>query len=228
VWHVDLSIVPTGLGFFVPWFPFSLAVTWPFCFWVAVVLDHFSRAVVAKQSFLREPSAADVCKMLDRAVENAGRAPPHMVSDQGPQFGDEYRAWCARHGAKPRFGKVGEHGSIAVLERFWRSMKQETFRRLSVVPFALAAFEAELEAYIVWYNEHRPHRALGGKTPAEVRDGPTPASERPALEPRPRYPLARGDPKGRRRRRLRGRLELSLTYFQDRKHLPIVELKRAA
>jgi hypothetical protein len=81
---------------------------------------------------------------------------------------------------------------------------------------------------MVWYNEHRPHRALGGNTPADVRDGLAPAKERPALEPRSRYPLARGDPKGRRRRRLRGRLELSLTYLQDRKHLPIVELRRAA
>jgi transposase InsO family protein len=163
-------------------------------------VDHFSRSVVAKRAFRKEPSAADVCALLDRAVRNAGRAPRHLVSDQGPQFGDEYRAWCARHGAKPRFGKIGEHGSIAIVERFWRSMKQECFRRLSVVPFALPAFEADS----------------------------MPASERLALEPRARYPLARGDPKRRRRRRLRGRLELFVTHFRKRAHLPIVELRPAA
>ena len=43
VWHVDLTVVPTSLGFWIPWVPFALAQCWPFCFWVAAVLDHFSR-----------------------------------------------------------------------------------------------------------------------------------------------------------------------------------------
>ena len=43
VWHVDLSAVPTRLGFWAPWLPGALPQQWPFAFWVAVVLDHFSR-----------------------------------------------------------------------------------------------------------------------------------------------------------------------------------------
>jgi transposase InsO family protein len=230
VWHVDLTVVPTGLGFWLPWFPFSLPVVWPFCFWVAAVVDHFSRSVVAKRSFRKEPSGSEVCALLDAAVGDAGVAPRHVVSDQGPQFGDEYLVWCGRHGARPRFGKIGEHGSIAVIERFWRSMKDEGFRRM-IVPLGAEAFERELHAYVGWYNEHRPHRALGGRTPAEVRDGVAGVAERPALETRPRYPLARAGPGRRRRRRLRGRLELRVGYFEGRAHLPvvqIVELRRAA
>ena len=46
VWHVDLTAVPTGPGFWVPWVPFALPQSWPFCWWVGVVVDHFSRAVV--------------------------------------------------------------------------------------------------------------------------------------------------------------------------------------
>ena len=106
-------------------------------------------------------------------------------------------------------------------------MKQECFRRI-LVPMNLAAFEHELEAYVAWYNEHRPHRALGGKTPAEVRDGLVPASERPALEPRARFPLVPRAGPGRLRRRLRGPLELYLAYCRQRAHLPVVELRRAA
>jgi hypothetical protein len=129
---------------------------------------------------------------------------------------------------KPRFGGLGEHGSIAVIERFWRSMKEECFRRI-IAAIELVAFERELEAYIVWYNERRVHRALGGRTRAEVRDGKAPSSEPPALEPRARYPLVpRAGPLRRRRRRLRGRLEVSIMRFRDRAHLPIVELRRAA
>jgi hypothetical protein len=31
VWHVDLSVVPTSMGFWAPWFPFALPQYWPFC-----------------------------------------------------------------------------------------------------------------------------------------------------------------------------------------------------
>ena len=46
VWHVDLTIVPTGRGFWCAWLPFALAQRFPFCWWVAVVLDHYSRRVI--------------------------------------------------------------------------------------------------------------------------------------------------------------------------------------
>ena len=43
VWHVDLTVLPTGLGFWCSWLPFALPQRWPFCFWLAVAIDHFSR-----------------------------------------------------------------------------------------------------------------------------------------------------------------------------------------
>jgi len=43
VWHVDLSAVPISSGFWTAWLPFALPQRWPFCWWVAVVVDHFSR-----------------------------------------------------------------------------------------------------------------------------------------------------------------------------------------
>jgi transposase InsO family protein len=164
------------------------------------VLDHFSRAVVASRAFGKQPSAAELCALLESAVAAARRVAPHIVSDQGTQFRDEYRARCA---------KIG------------------TTRRI-VVPMNLTDFERELEAYVIWYNELRPHSGLFGKAPVEVRDGLVPASERPALEPRVRYRLAPRAGPGRLRRRLRGRLVLSVTHFRGRKHLPVVELRRAA
>ncbi|MCP5071416.1 MAG: hypothetical protein GY946_33055, partial [bacterium] len=50
-WHVDLTTVPMRAGFSVPWFPFSLPQRWPFCWWVAVAVDQFSRAVVGVEIF---------------------------------------------------------------------------------------------------------------------------------------------------------------------------------
>jgi transposase-like protein len=46
VWHVDLTMVPTQLGFWCPWSPFAWPQSWPWCWWVAFVLDHYSRRVM--------------------------------------------------------------------------------------------------------------------------------------------------------------------------------------
>lgn len=45
VWHVDLTVVPIS-GFWVPWIPHTLAQCFPACWWVTVVLDHFSSRVM--------------------------------------------------------------------------------------------------------------------------------------------------------------------------------------
>jgi hypothetical protein len=51
VWHVDLTLVPIVSGRWIPWFPFSLPQVWPFVWHVAIVIDHFSRAVMGFVSF---------------------------------------------------------------------------------------------------------------------------------------------------------------------------------
>ena len=67
VWHVDLTLLPTSAGFWVPWWPFALLQRWPFCFWLGVVLDHFSRSVVGWRLFFKEPTALEVVGLLERA-----------------------------------------------------------------------------------------------------------------------------------------------------------------
>jgi transposase InsO family protein len=228
VWHVDLTIVPTAAGLWIPWWPLSLVQRWPFAWWVGVVVDHFSRAVVAEAVFDKEPTGDELCALLDQAVIEAGASPRYIISDQGVQFQTEYREWCRRHGVKPRYGAVGQHGSIAIVERLIRSMKDEALRQI-LVPFSMAAMRAEVIAYASWYNAHRPHQSLGGVTPNERRFAKTPAREGPRIETRPQMPLARGDPKEAQAvKRCKGRLELVVTYADERKHLPIVELRDAA
>ena len=38
VWHVDLTTVPIVSGFWVPWSPNAFPQSWPFCWWVGVVI----------------------------------------------------------------------------------------------------------------------------------------------------------------------------------------------
>jgi transposase InsO family protein len=223
-WLVDLTVMPTSAGFWVPWVPCALLQRWPFCWWIAVVIDHFSRIVVGHAEFKQQPSAAQVCSVLGRAAKRARRAPKYLVSNQGPQFRDEYRAWCAHRGVRPRFGAIGEYGSVAVVERFIRTLKDEGLRRI-VVPLGQSEMLAEVEALVGWYNGCRPHMGLAGATPSEVYCGRRPARARARFELRAGYPVRRGD-------RLRGKkgavVNLSIGHHEGRPHLPIIRLRSAA
>ncbi len=83
---------------------------------------------------------------------------------------------------KPRFGAIGEHGSIAVVERFILSLKNECTRRI-LVPLRIDDFREELFSYCRWYNAIRPHQSLCGRTPSEV-SGEVTATVVARIEPR--------------------------------------------
>jgi transposase InsO family protein len=230
LWHADITSIaigPLGAGFWASWWPFSLVMRWALSWHIGLVVDHFSRAVVAFRVFRQEPTGKGICELLDRAVASAGRAPKYIVSDQGAQFQSEYRDWCHRNCVRPRFGAVGQHGSIAVIERCIETLKYEFLKRI-FVPFALPQMQDALACWMLWYNEHRPHESLGNRTPAELRHGRIRQPER--IEPRARMPLARQAPDSAElvARRSRGKLQLVVSYVGGYRQLPIVELREAA
>ena len=221
VWHVDLTAVPTRAGFWVPWLPFSLPQRWPFCWWVGVVVDQMSRGLVGFAVFRALPSSERMQAVLDRAIRNQGFAPRSIVTDKGSQFKcKSYRRWCRRRGIRGLFGHLGQPTSIPIAERFIRSLKQEGFRPLAIVPMGAGAVRSELVCFSIWYNEHRPHATLDGRTPADIVAGRTCSPVR--LEPRPRWPHRGRQPM------LRNAWKLDVGYVEGRKHLPVIALRRAA
>lgn len=77
LWHVDLTTVPTALGFWTSWSPFALPRVWPFCWWVGVAVDHCSRRVMGHEVFRRQPSAAAVRGFLEHRFREDGHQPRH-------------------------------------------------------------------------------------------------------------------------------------------------------
>ena len=229
VWHVDLTAVPLA-GFWVPWLPLALPQRWPLLWWLAVVVDHFSRRVMGIAIFRKQPDSQQVIAFLAKTIRQAGTPPKYIICDKGKQFWCNcFKRWCRRRKIKLRFGAVGQYGSLGVIERFIRSLKDEGLRR-TVVPLRDRSLRNESDRWVVCFNQHRPHRALGGRTPDEACRRIAPAYKRPRWEPRKRWPRdtscagskakTRGDPGVR--------LELVVTYLDAQKHLPIVRLKRAA
>ena len=231
VWHVDLTVVPTGADFWTSWLPFSVPQCWPFAWWVGVAEDHFSRRVLGVTAFKSTPNCAAVCGFLGRTIAKAKKIPRYIICDRGEQFDCKgFRKWCKRKGIKrPRYGAIGKHGSIAVVERVSLTMKC-LLSGSPFVPYRRDAFLRELTQITEWYNEFRPHTWLGGKTPNEVYYNKFPANRQPRFEPRFRWPhrslcakpwaFVRGSPGAR--------LTLEVSFHGGRRHLPVVRLKRAA
>jgi len=181
--------------------------------------------------FKSVPTSLQVRQFLERIIKQAGSAPKHLVCDQGKQFTDKhFKTWCKRKlGRKPRYGAVGEHGSIAVIERFIRTLKDHYLRKI-LIPYNSKQMRSEMTVFIQWYNRHRPHESLEGATPIERYEDSTPANQLPRYEPRCKWPRKSScakpivpvkDWQG-------VKLELAVFFMDDHRKLPVVELSKAA
>ncbi len=231
VWHIDLTTVPMSTGLWASWLPFALPQRWPFCWWVAVVVDHFSRRVAGLGVFAKRPDCRGVCAFLGRVVRHGGTAPKYIICDRDSIFDcDAFRRWVKRKGMHPpRYGAVCQKGSIAIVERLILTIKTEFTRRI-LVPLRRAECRRQLVCFAHWYNECRPHMNLEGRTPNEVYFGQRPANRRPRIEPRENWP--RRSPCARPPTIVAGqpgdRFSLQVDFHDCQRHLPIVTLPRAA
>ncbi len=195
-----------------------------------MVLDHYSRRMMGFAVFAQQPTSVQVRVMLGRTIHSARCTPKYLICDKGRQFWcPAFKDWCRRRGIKPRFGAIGQLGSLAVIERFILTMKTHCMRVI-LVPTRRDKMREEFNRFAEWYNDSRPHMTLNGATPAEIYRGHHPTCRYPRLEPRARWP--RGAPSAKPRVPTRGRsgqqLELNVEFQTGRKHLPIVSLRRAA
>ncbi len=96
----------------------------------------------------------------------------------------------------------------AVGDEFDDLTRRTRISQLSI-PLRIATIREEMALFATWYNQHRPHRALDGRTPAECAAGTVAKSEPAQPEPNQRLTLVVG-------------------YLQGRRHLPVVQIRRAA
>ena len=91
--------------------------------------------------FKNRPSSEEVTVAMTRIMFAERILPKHLIVDQGPEFKCDHfeNVWSKALNILLRFGAVGKHGSIAVVERFHRTVK-ETLRQITV-PEDQAAFE---------------------------------------------------------------------------------------
>ena len=106
--------------------------------------------------------------------------PEILNTDQGAQFtSPAFVDALENRGIRVSMDGRGRLYDNIFVERFWRSVKYEEvyIHEYQTVPEA----REHLAAYFRFYNEERPHTALGYRTPHEVYYG-TRAALAPALE----------------------------------------------
>ena len=81
VWQVDITTVSIGPGFWTPWLSFALPQCWPFCWWIGVVIDLYSRRIMGITPFRKEPTSLAMRAFLGRVVHAAQAMPKNLVSD---------------------------------------------------------------------------------------------------------------------------------------------------
>ena len=178
IWLADLTVIRGFLGLYV--------------FKLVVVLDLHSRFPLAFGIFTSEPTADQVLEVLDRAMRQHGR-PRHFVSDQGSQFtAAVFRETLDALAIGQRFGAIGQYGSIAIIERFWRTLKELLGIRLWP-PLSAEHLEARTELALGYYSTLRPHQGLDGATPAEVYLDEPPAASSAIPPPRKMARSTTGD-----------------------------------
>ncbi len=81
------------------------------------------------------------------------------LNSEGSSISRRFRAACRDHRLAQEFITPYIPEQNGIVERFFRSVKKECVWQHNFVSFEHA--RRELTAWILWYNEGRPHQALG-------------------------------------------------------------------
>jgi putative transposase len=130
-----------------------------------VLDDHNREGLLAEINFSMPAQA--VTDYLDRLIEWRG-LPKIIRSDNGPEFiSTHFKGWAERRGIVLMYIQPGNPQQNAYVERFNRTMRYELLNQCLFDSIEHAQIEAT--QWLWCYNRHRPHMALGGKTPFQIR-----------------------------------------------------------
>lgn len=137
---------------------------------LVAVIDCCDRSIIGYEFALRGRS-----REAERAIENAffsrinaigDKAKPVIRSDNGLIFqSHKFRETCKTYGLSQEFITPHTPEQNGMIERFFRSMKEECVWIKDFTTFKEA--DSSITEWIKWYNEGRPHQSLGYLSPMQ-------------------------------------------------------------
>ena len=162
---------------------------WPLADGTAVeivdLVDDHSRLCLESTAFLTV-KAADVVAVFAAAAGRSG-LPAAVLTDNGAVFNGAYRGggtvlWqseLARLGIRAVHSTPYHPQTCGKVERFHQTLKK--FLAKQPPARTIAELQVQLDSFRAYYNQRRPHRSLGGRTPLVAFRARIKAS--PALAP---------------------------------------------
>jgi transposase InsO family protein len=156
-------------------------------------IDDHSRYCIASVA-VPVTRATDVAEIFTTAIERYG-TPASILTDNGCIYTAKHRGGkVVMETLTEALGVTYKHSSpyhpqtCGKVERFHQTLKK--FLAKQPVAHSLPELQAQLDRFVTYYNEQRPHRALGRRTPAEAfnaRIKAHPATSIPATHFRVRH-----------------------------------------
>ena len=139
--------------------------------YLVAVMDWFSRRVLAWR--LSIGMKVEFClEALREAMTHHG-LPEIFNTDQGVQFtSGGFVGELENHHSRASMDRRGRYLDNIFIERLWRSLKYEEVFIKAVASVAEA--RGAIAGWVLFYNDTRPHQALGYQMPREIHQA-TPA-----------------------------------------------------
>lgn len=160
--HVDLHQLPRDM-FLVP--PAGTG-------FIVSLIDDCSRLAWAEVLTAKKalPVMFKTLKMINTLHVTYGLTFEEILSDNGAEFASRktpqehpFEAMLLELGIKHRYTRPYRPQTNGKVERFWRTLDEDVIQGATFDN--LDHFANELFEYLIYYNNHRPHQALGGQTP---------------------------------------------------------------
>lgn len=130
------------------------------------VIDDYNRQLLAVEVDTSLP-ALRVIRVLEQ-LKDAGRLPQMIRLDNGPEFiSHKLEHWCRTQGIELHHIQPGKPTQNAYVERFNGNMRKELLD--ANVFFTLDQVRAHAAEWMHDYNHYRPHKALGYRSPMQIK-----------------------------------------------------------
>lgn len=126
-------------------------------------IDIFSKEVEA--ALYPSLTAADGLNFLDFSFDRGFKHVSMLQTDGGPEFKAEFRRNVFKYADRFRNARPYRKNEQSYIESFNRSLRKECLGWSKYKPSEIPKLTNELQNYLLWYHEVRPHMSLDMQTP---------------------------------------------------------------
>jgi IS30 family transposase len=122
-------------------------------YYIFVVIDDYSRFIILLKLFDHSPTTLELTSQLEKLRVK----PKNILSDNGPQFKEQWSYWCKMNEVRPLFAHPYYPQDKGKVERTIRNLAEEFVNLLSKFKHWI---NGKLEEWRIWFNEKRFHRGI--------------------------------------------------------------------